>query len=111
MEPRGEGTWIETPRDRVSRILTRQPGLGQCRPSSAAGRQNNVYADRNGNVQRRNNNGSWDSRTKGGWQPNIGGGNRAGGSPSNMNRDYQSRQRGSSRTQSYNRSRGGGGGR
>ncbi len=100
-------------RNQTNRARTAQarPSTGNRRTTSPAGRPNNVYADRNGNVQRRNNNGSWDSRSTGGWQPNTGGGNRAGGSPSNMNRDYQSRQRGSSRTQSYNRSRGGGGGR
>ncbi len=97
-------------RNQTNRARTTQarPATGNRRATSPAGRPNNVYADRNGNVQRRNNNGSWDSRSTGGWQPNTGGGNRAGGSPSTMNRDYQSRQRGSSRTQSYNRSRGGG---
>ena len=100
-------------RNQANRARTAQtrPSTGNRRTTSPAGRPNNVYADRNGNVQRRNNNGSWDNRSKGGWQPNTGGGNRAGGSPSTMNRDYQSRQRGSSRTQSYNRSRGGGGAR
>ncbi len=91
-----------------ARTTQARPATANRRPSSAVGRPNNVYADRNGNVKRRNNNGSWDSRGSGGWQPNTGGGNRAG-SPSNMNRDYQSRQRGTSRTQSYNSYRGGGG--
>jgi hypothetical protein len=108
--PRTRQNMYHNNRNRARTTQTR-PATANRRPSSAAGRPNNMYADRNGNVQRRNNNGSWDSRGGGSWNPNTGGGNRAGGSPSNMNRDYQSRQRGTSRTQNYNRSRGGGGGR
>jgi hypothetical protein len=62
-------------------------------------RKNNVYGDRNGNVHRRNDNGSWQKRSNksNSWS----GSNRSSG----MQRDHSARQRGSSRTRDYNRSR------
>jgi hypothetical protein len=74
----------------------------------AQGGANNVYADRNGDVYRRNNDGSWQQRDKGGWS-NTGTRQGAGVSqqPSNLNRDYQARQHGTARTNSYQGSRGG----
>lgn len=93
------------------------------------GGPNNVYASPSGDVFRRNNDGSWQQRQNGGWsnpssspsskggagvgtQPSKGG---WGSSSSGLNRDYQSRSRGSSRAGSYSGSRGGmsrgGGGR
>jgi hypothetical protein len=65
-----------------------------------ANRPNNVVSDRSGNVHQRTQSGSWRSR--------------AGTAPANtrsLDRTYQSRQRGTTRTQSYNRSRPSGGGR
>lgn len=88
----------------------------------AGGGANNVYASPNGDVFRRNSDGSWQQRQNGGWsksgsgagvgaQPSTG----ASAKSSNLNRDYQSRSRGSSRASSYSGSRGGmsrgGGGR
>jgi hypothetical protein len=108
------------------------------RPSTGAGnaRSNNVYADRNGNVNRRNDQGGWDQRTQNGWERNQQPQQRSGGSqgqpsqrpssqPSSrptydsasrnqqLNQSHNNRQRGTQRTNSYNRSRGGsrGGGR
>jgi len=104
--PRTRQNLYRTQANRVRTAETRP--AGNRLPSTAAGRSNNLYADRTGNVQRRNDNGSWDTRGQGGWQPNSAGGNRAGGSPSNMNRDFQARQRGTTRTQSFNRGGGGG---
>ncbi|MHC4238546.1 MAG: carbohydrate-binding family V/XII [Planctomycetota bacterium] len=63
-------------------------------------RANNVYADRNGNVQRRTESG-WQQRDRSGWS------NRA--STRELDRQHNSRQRGTSRTQSYQRSRSYGG--
>jgi hypothetical protein len=66
-------------------------------------RKNNHYADRKGNVHRQNNNGSWEKKNQGnrsGWSNS--------GKNNSMNRDSRARNRGSSRTHSYNRSRGGG---
>jgi len=70
----------------------------QTRPSN---QPNNVYSDRNGNVQRRDNNGNWEQRQGGNWE------NRSGNNKSNqqMNRDHQSRQQGSTQQRNYNQSR------
>jgi len=110
------------------------------RPGNSPGQQNNVYTDRDGNVYRRKDDG-WQQRDGNGWsstdrepgtrdrpstgttrpsspsqpstrqsRPSTGSGS-AGG----LNRDYNARQRGSSRTNNYRSSgggsRGGGGGR
>jgi len=85
------------------------------RPQPSQGRQNDVFTDRNGNVYRRNQDGSWQERSRDGWsstdrsraqtqQRNV---TRPGTvqDRSNLNRDYQARQRGTQRTQSYQRSR------
>jgi hypothetical protein len=76
----------------------------------AKGGANNVYADRNGDVYRRNNDGSWQQHDKGGWS-NAGAGTRQGAGvsqqPSDLNRDYQARQHGTARTNSYHGSWGG----
>ncbi|MHC4970936.1 MAG: hypothetical protein ACYTG3_01250 [Planctomycetota bacterium] len=84
---------------------SKSPARTQANRNSArnksTGRKNNHYADKNGNVSRRNNNGSWQQKNKSGWsQSNKG--------SSAQNRNHNNRQRGSSRSQS-NRSRGGGG--
>jgi hypothetical protein len=74
----------------------------------AQGGSNNVFADRNGDVHRRNNNGGWQSQGNRGWQPSIGQSGGRGQAPSNMNRDYGARQRGATRSSMGGR---GGGGR
>ena len=100
----------------------RQPGR------STTDRANNVYAGPDGNVYRRNPDGSWQQREGNNWKPadpgKVGGGDRPSTRPSepstrpsqpstqparppsdNLNRDYGARQRGNSRTNNYNRSR------
>ncbi len=101
-----------------------QPANRQA-PSAAQGKANNVYADRNGEVYRKSNDG-WQQRQGNNWsntssrpsqQPSTAD-RSAQQRPSNtgtssLDRDAQSRQRGAQRSQSYQRSapRGGGGGR
>jgi hypothetical protein len=72
-------------------------------------RQNNVYADRDGNVYRRSQDGGWEQRDRSGWSSSgrTRDVNRQPSSRelSNLNRDYQARQRGTQRTQDYSRSR------
>jgi hypothetical protein len=80
---------------------------------------NNVYADRDGNVYRRDANGGWQSRESGGWsntpstsdrqRPSTGASPSTRPSPSGMERDYQARQRGATRSAPTMRSGGGGG--
>ena len=112
------------------------------RAMPAPGASNNLYTDRKGNVYRRNNNGSWQTRDGNAWKnapgtqagprppaggssgaqppagvgsstrPPAGAGARppAGttrGGPSNLNRDYSARQRGSQNAQKFQRSSGG----
>ena len=60
-------------------------------------RKNNHYADKNGNVHRRSDNGSWQQKNSSGWSNS----NRS----QSMERDHNSRQHGSSRTNSYQQSR------
>jgi hypothetical protein len=43
------------------------------RPQASAGRPNNVYADRNGEVYRRTKEGQWQQRESGRWKPSDGG--------------------------------------
>jgi hypothetical protein len=66
-------------------------------PSVARQGSNNVYADRSGNVHRRTQDG-WQQRNPNGWSSSSG--------SRSLQRDYNSRQRGSARTQSYQRSGG-----
>jgi hypothetical protein len=63
-------------------------------PRYASGAANNVYADPSGNVYRRTQNGSWEQRVAGGWNPSVSG-------PQSLQRDYSARQRGAERTQQY----------
>jgi hypothetical protein len=79
---------------------------------------NNVYADRDGNVYRRDSNGGWQSRDAGGWSNSPSTSDRqrssTGASPSTrpspggMERDYQARQRGATRSAPAPRAGGGG---
>ncbi|MGD8865976.1 MAG: hypothetical protein PVI01_00055 [Gemmatimonadales bacterium] len=90
-------------------------GRDRQRLQPSQGRQNDVFTDRNGDVYRRNQDGSWQERTRDGWsstdrsrvQTRQSDMMRPGGSRdrSNLNRDYQARQRGTQRAQSYQRSR------
>jgi hypothetical protein len=66
-------------------------------PRVNTSRPNNVYSDRAGNVHQRTQSGNWQTRS----------GNAASRSQTqSLNRSYQSRQRGTARTQSYRRSGG-----
>jgi hypothetical protein len=65
-------------------------------PRVNASRPNNVYSDRAGNVHQRTQSGSWQTRS----------GNAASRDTRSLNQSYQSRQRGSARTQNYRRSGG-----
>ena len=84
-------------------------------------RDNNVFADQNGNVHRKTDQG-WQTRTKDGWQSKQGGHTgtersqayqsqrqsaSSGGrtSTQQLDRSYQARQQGNQRTQSYNSAR------
>ncbi len=104
----------------ANRNVNRPSTTPRTRPNVATGRENNVFADRNGNVARRTPDGGWQNRGSGGWE-NSGGAaaNRPGGGaatrPSTrpeLDRSSQARQRGNSRAGTYQRSgagRGGGG--
>jgi hypothetical protein len=90
-------------RGRTASSATRQQSASQLGGNRRAGGSNNVFADRNGNVHRRTNSG-WESRQGNNWSKDRGGssyGSRGGG-----NREYQARQRSS--TRSSGGSRGGG---
>jgi hypothetical protein len=77
--------------------------------------KNNVYSGKDGSVHQRNDNGSWDQRNGNQWQQNK------STQPSNMDRDYQNRQRSTQQNSNFNQMnrggnmgggmRGGGGGR
>ena len=83
---------------------TRQRASSQMGANRTARGQNNVFADRNGNVHRRTS-GGWESRQGNNWSRDRAGSNygRSGG-----NREYQARQRSSTRS-SGGGARGGGG--
>ena len=68
-------------------------GAGGASPSTLANSPNNVFSDANGNVARRGADGSWQTRSGGSWQ--------GGGGGSGLERDYQARQSGAARTQSF----------
>ena len=123
-----------------SRSTPQSQARNTARSSAGSGRANNVFADKSGNVHRRNDQGGWEQRTQNGWE----GGSQqqgkqqaqqrasgsqgqpaqkpasqpssrpsSGGASTNqqLNRSYNDRQRGNQRSNSYNRSRSGGGGR
>ena len=79
---------------------------GNTRPSTRPAQRpsnkmpNDVYTDRQGNVYKRSQNGSWQQRENKNWS-------KPQQRPSNqqLDKSYQSRQRGNQRTQNYNRSR------
>lgn len=99
---RGEGNQ----RNRPS-TMDQKPAGGK----GQSGPKNNVYSGKDGNVYQRNDNGNWDQRNGNQWQDK--------GKSSNMDRDYQNRQRSSQQNSSFNQmnrggnmggNRGGGGG-
>jgi hypothetical protein len=83
----------------------------QARSGASSKRANNVYADRNGNVHRKTNQG-WQNRSQGGWNSQQ---SQAKQQKSRQQQTRQldsndrARQQGASRSRSYNRSYGGGG--
>ncbi|MHC4938868.1 MAG: hypothetical protein ACYTHK_07865 [Planctomycetota bacterium] len=85
----------EQKRDRKQDQVDRKRDRKQNQPK--ADRKNNHYADRNGNVHRRNENGSWQKKDKNGWSNTQ--------DNKSRERDYNSRQRGNSRSHQYNQSR------
>jgi hypothetical protein len=111
-------------RSRAGAQPARQPDVARAqagqRSQVSRTRENNVYTDRSGNVYRRNQDGNWQQRDRDGWkqadrsaiegrgqtqqrqrtQPST-----SSRGQSNLNRDYQARQRGTQRTQSYQSSR------
>ncbi len=77
----------------ASQRPAQQPSAGQ---QPAGPRKNNdVYSDRNGNVYQRSNDGSWNQRSGNQWQQTQ-------QQPSNMNRDYNNRQRSAQQNSSFN---------
>jgi hypothetical protein len=72
---------------------SQQPSAGQ-QPAGPR-KNNNVYSDRNGNVYQRSNDGSWNQRSGNQWQQTQ-------QQPSNMNRDYNNRQRSAQQNSSFN---------
>ncbi len=117
--------------DRATRDRN-SPGASRERPTAstrdaqpARGTANNVYTDKNGNVMRRENDGSWSQRQNGNWQPQSkdaatrpstqpgAGANRPSTQPATgqtrpsqgntqqLNRDYQNRQRGNYNSNQY----------
>lgn len=75
---------------------------------AARGGANNVFADRNGDVYRRNTDGTWERRGENGWsRPDARQGSYQG--PSSLERDHLARQHGSSRVGTYQGTWGGAG--
>ncbi len=84
--------------NRSSAGLPRQ-ATRQARQPEKSKQRNNVYADRKGNVHRKQGE-SWQQRDNG-----SGSWKSSGQSQQNVQRDYQNRQRSNQRTRDYNRSR------
>jgi len=84
-----------------NRPATSNQNTPQTRPST---KDNNVYSDRNGNIQRRDQNGTWEQRSnsQGSWDRSSSGSNTR--DSQQMNREHNSRQQGSQRQQNYNSS-------
>ncbi len=98
------GNLYDRPGNRTRNI--QRPAQGARRPSVATGLQNNVFSDRNGNVHRRTDQG-WQSRSGTEWRSGLQ--SRTGGAAaqqqlrSNLDRSNQARQRGTTRTRSFQR--------
>jgi hypothetical protein len=97
------------PENKARTSPSTQPANRQA-PKTAKGASNNMYSDRNGDVYRKSNDGWSNANSRPSQQPSAS--NRSS-SPSSLDRDAQSRQRGAQRSQGYQSSgsRGGGGGR
>ena len=126
------------PTSRPSTQPATRPGAGQGATARPSTKQNNVYADKSGNVYRKSGD-QWQQRTDNGWssggKPSSSGAAKqspatkqqpsatrpAQPSHNDLNKQYQARERSTQRTQGYNKStrsapsrsgsRGGGGGR
>jgi len=97
-----------------SRSTAQSQARNTARPSTGSSRQNNVYADKSGNVHRRNDQGGWEQRSPNGWdrshgvqssQPSSRPSSGGAYSSQQLNKSYNNRQRGTQRTKSYNNSR------
>jgi hypothetical protein len=103
----------------IARNVERPQTRERQRPNIEQRQRNNVYTDRNGNVYRRQDNGSWQQRDKGKWSPTQQPSTRDRSqvrqkTPSrdrsrSLENQHRSRQRGSSRTQQFQRSKSSGG--
>lgn len=100
--PANSDRYRPSDRSNQTRPATRPSTSDRSRPN------NNVYTDRSGNVYRKSNNG-WESRQNNQWSQPSQQPNRS--TNQQLDRSYQNRQRGTQRTQNYNRSRGAVGGR
>ena len=96
-----------------SRSTANSQARNQARPTTGNNRSNNVYADRNGNVNRQNSQGGWDQRHGNKWQSNAQGSQTQSQRQSSQqqNRSASQRQRGNQRSNSYGQSRARSGGR
>lgn len=76
-------------------VSTRDQNRGQNRQGQAGGPRVNsdIYSDRNGNVYQRGDNGNWNQRDGNQWKQTD--------RPSNMDRDYQNRQRSNQQNSSF----------
>jgi uncharacterized membrane protein YgcG len=79
------------------------------RNKNQANRKNNHYADKNGNVHRRDNNGNWQKKDKSGWSNEKKSSSRERDHSSRQRGDTRSKQSSSSRSKSSSGSRSGGG--
>ncbi len=100
-------------RPSVDRPRTERPA-DRPKADTRTQRQNNVFSDRDGNVFKKTDKG-WQQRDRSGWsdktvkKPSTG--SRTSTSRSSLNRDYQARQRGTNRTNNYQRYKSSGGSR
>ncbi|HUC40828.1 MAG TPA: hypothetical protein VMR92_08350 [Gemmatimonadales bacterium] len=106
-QPRASNNIYNSPQNksRNANAATRNQASGQMGANRRAGGSNNVYADRNGNVHRRTDNG-WQSRQGNSWSKDRSGYGSGGG-----NREHQARQRSSGASRGGGGRGGGGGGR
>jgi hypothetical protein len=105
------GVRLERPAARPEARPAARPGT---RPGPAAavrpqqrpaGGKNNVFADRNGNVYRREAKGNWQDHRGGQWnRPQAAARPRPSFDANRLNRDFQARERGQLRTQNFQRS-------
>ncbi len=110
--PYGNRSNVYNRQQNINRNVQRPQTQDRQRPNVAQGQRNNVYTDRNGDVYKRQDNGNWQKRENGKWsstqrpstqdrtqttrQPST-----RTGSSSSLERQHQSRQRGTTRTRQY----------